>query len=140
MSGEDFAELVSAGQRYQRVPSPDSIIGWNSVNATPLVISPGFTGASYPPCGGDETPPEKLGRFPFLDYHPNVTVKLTKGAKTMGNQERSSQKSDFSAYLAIAIPFLILGSTTANPAFFVVGLYFLIIGISEGEDEQDQES
>jgi len=55
----------------------------------------------------------------------------------MHDQRNSSQESGFSAYLAIAIPFLILGSTTANPAFLVIGLIFLIIDLSEGKGEQD---
>jgi hypothetical protein len=52
----------------------------------------------------------------------------------------SSQESDLSPYLAIAIPFLILRCTSANPAFLVIGFIIFIIGLSEEEGEQDQKS
>jgi hypothetical protein len=49
----------------------------------------------------------------------------------MQNQRNPSKNRDFSAFFAAAIPLLVLGIKTGNPAFLGSGLTFLIFALSE---------
>lgn len=49
----------------------------------------------------------------------------------MQNRRDPSNKREFSAFFAAAIPALVLGITTGNPAFLGTGFVFLILALSE---------
>ncbi len=49
----------------------------------------------------------------------------------MQNRRNRSKSRDFSAFFAVAIPALVLGIKTGNPAFLGTGFTFLILALSE---------
>lgn len=58
----------------------------------------------------------------------------------MSNKKQNSKKKIQTSYLPLALPFLVLGIATANPAFFAIGFVFFIIALSGGKgDEQEGE-
>ncbi len=53
----------------------------------------------------------------------------------MANNKKESNGNDHSAFLPIGIALLVLGLTTANPAFMYMGFVFLIIALSQRKKE-----
>lgn len=54
----------------------------------------------------------------------------------MPERKNESQNNDSSAFLPVAITFLVLGISTENFAFIGVSLFFFIVAISEGDESK----